>query len=109
MKLDETGFTIVQQKPLPKEELYIGARTAVGDVSLATKKITLLVCGYETISLPMGGQVEDHDHKAEDGEFTEDFSDKFTTNGKDCPIESLALFKDKEGKHPYTNNFVKMN
>ena len=80
----------------------------VGELSLATKKFEILVCGYEVISTPNGNEIS-QTKKIEDGKFNIDLSTSFaTTGGIDCPF-SINLFKDALGTDPFTNAVMKID
>jgi len=70
-----------------------------------------MVCGYETVaSVPAATKEIDDSRNFEDGEFTYELSKNFTTDGgTDCPITSIALFEDVDGKTAYTNEALKLD
>lgn len=69
------------------------------------------MCGYETVTPAVTGSKEVEDSRTfEDGEFKYELAKNFTTDGgTDCPITSIALFQDVDGKTAYTNEAIKLD
>jgi hypothetical protein len=111
LSLTSTKYEIDTTKSLKKTTLYIGATTTGGSVSLGVKKVDVLVCGYEAVLPATTGTTEVADSRTfEDGEFKYELTKNFTTDGgTDCPITSIALFKDKEGKTAFKDDAIKFD
>ena len=106
MVLTQSNLEIDSKKPLGKEEFYIAAITSAG--GLLTKKVYIVVCGFETISTPNGNEIT-QTNKVEDGKFTIGLSTRFTTTGgSDCPM-SIGLFKDALATDPFTDAIMKLD
>ena len=109
LSLTNSNYVIDTTKALPKTVFYVGAQTSGGLSTLAVQKLDLLVCGFETISTPLGDKITET-AKVADGRFTVDLTTGFaTTGGVDCPITSYGLYKDSLGAEEYTNSIVSID
>ena len=83
--------------------------TSVGPISRAVKKLDIQVCGYETVTTPNGNEITE-EREVKEGRFTIDMDGEFkSSDAINCPISSIGLFEDAEGKTKYEDPILSVD